>query len=66
MAMRATATTLLANSGQTSKSAEGAVTASNEASTNVETAAIAADELTGSIGEISRQLAMTTESCARR
>jgi methyl-accepting chemotaxis protein len=61
MAMRATATTLLANSGQTSKSAEGAVTASNEASTNVETAAIAADELIGSIGEIGRQLAMTTE-----
>jgi methyl-accepting chemotaxis protein len=61
MAMRSTATTLLANSGQTSKSAEGAVTASNDASTNVETAAIAADELTGSIGEIGRQLAMTTE-----
>ncbi len=34
--------------------------ASNEASTNVETAAVAADELAGSIGEISRQLAMTT------
>jgi len=61
IAMRATATTLLANSGQTSKSAEGAVSASNDASTNVETAAIAADELTGSIGEIGRQLAMTTE-----
>ena len=61
MAMRATATTLLANSGQTSKSAEGAVTASNEASANVATAAIATDELTGSIGEIGRQLAMTTE-----
>ena len=61
MTMRSTATTLFANSGQTSESAEGAVSASNEASTNVETAAIAADELTGSIGEIGRQLTMTTE-----
>ena len=55
MAMRATAATLLGNSGQTSKSAEGAVAASNEASVNVETAAVAADELTGSISEIGRQ-----------
>jgi len=61
MAMRSTATTLFANSGQTSKSAESAVSASNEASTNVETAAIAADELSGSIGEIGRQLNLTTE-----
>ncbi len=61
MAMRTTATTLFANSGQTSKSAESAVSASNEACTNVETAAIAADELTGSIGEIGRQLALTTD-----
>jgi methyl-accepting chemotaxis protein len=61
MAMRATATTLFANSGLTSKSAEGAVSASNEASTNVETAATAADELTDSIGEIGRQLSLTTD-----
>src|SRR6202166_2688056 len=61
MAMRSTATTLLANSGQTSQRAESAVSASNEASTNVETAAVATDELTESIGEISRQLAMTTD-----
>ncbi len=60
MAMRSTATTLFGNSGQTSKSAEGAVDASNEASANVETAAVAADELTGSIGEIGRQLGLTT------
>ncbi len=59
IAMRTTATTLFANSGQTSKSAEGAVTASNDASTNVETAAIAADELAGSIEEIGRQLSLT-------
>jgi len=60
-AMRATAATLFASSGQTSQSAEGAVGASNEASTNVETAAVAADELAGSIAEIGRQLSLTTE-----
>src|SRR5262245_16527949 len=41
-AMRSTAATLFGNSGQTSTSADGAVSASNEASTNVETAAVAA------------------------
>jgi methyl-accepting chemotaxis protein len=60
MAMRSTATVLLASSGQTSQRADGAVAASNEASTNVETAAIAADELAKSIVEISGQLATTT------
>ena len=59
--MHATATTLFSNSAQTSQSADGAVSASNEASTNVETAAVAADELSGSINEIGRQLANTTE-----
>jgi len=61
MAMRSTASTLLASSGQTSQRAESAVSASNDASSNVETAAVAADELSSSIGEISRQLAMTTD-----
>ena len=61
MAMRSIATTLFANSGQTSKSAESAVAASNEASANVETAAVAADELAGSINEIGRQLSLTTD-----
>src|SRR5450759_4465602 len=61
MAMRSTASTLLASSGQTSQRAESAVSASNEASSNVETAAAAADELSSSIGEISRQLAKTTD-----
>ena len=60
MAMRSTATTLLTSSGQTTQRAESAVSASNEASTNVQTAAVAADELSSSIGEISRQLATTT------
>jgi methyl-accepting chemotaxis protein len=59
--MRSTAVALFGNSGQTSQSAEEAVTASNDASTNVEAAAVAADELTGSIGEIGRQLASTTD-----
>jgi methyl-accepting chemotaxis protein len=59
--MHATATTLFSNSAQTSQSADGAVSASNEASTNVETAAVAADELSGSINEIGRQLSKTTE-----
>jgi len=59
MAMRTTAGTLLSSSDHTAKSAEGAVDASNEASTNVETAAFAADELASSIGEIGRQLALT-------
>jgi len=59
--MRTTAATLLTNSGQTAKGAESAVGASNEASVNVDTAATAADELAGSIGEIGRQLAKTAD-----
>ena len=59
IAMRTTAGTLLTNSNHTAKGAEGAVDASNEASTNVETAAYAADELNSSIGEIGRQLSTT-------
>jgi methyl-accepting chemotaxis protein len=60
MAMRSTASELLTSSGHTSERAEGAAAASNDASSNVETAAIAADQLAGSIGEISQQLALTT------
>jgi PAS domain S-box-containing protein len=59
-AMRSTASALLGFSDQTSQRAESAVDAFNEASTNVETAAIAADELSRSIAEISRQLTHTT------
>ena len=59
--MHSTATTLFSNSAQTSQSADGAVSASNEASVNVETAAVAADELSRSINEIGRQLSNTTE-----
>jgi methyl-accepting chemotaxis protein len=60
-AMKATATALSGSSDTTSHRAEGAVSASNEASTNVTTAATAAEELLRSIAEISRQLGHTTE-----
>ncbi len=56
-AMRTTAGTLLHSSDQTTQRANSAVEAFNEASANVETAAIAADELSRSIAEISRQIA---------
>ena len=58
-AMRQTASTLFAASRKTSERAEGAVHASNEASDNVEVAAAAAEELSSSINEISRQLSQT-------
>ena len=60
-AMKSTATALFAASNQTSERAAGAVQASTEASMNVTTAATAADELSASISEISRQLGHTTE-----
>ncbi|HEX3858604.1 MAG TPA: PAS-domain containing protein [Pseudolabrys sp.] len=60
--MRSTATTLFENSGQTSERTDSAVHASNEASANVQTAAVAADELASSIGEIGRQLATTADT----
>jgi methyl-accepting chemotaxis protein len=59
-AMRTTAGTLFGSSDQTSQRAESAVHAFHEASTNVETAAVAADELSHSIAEISRQLTHTS------
>src|SRR6185437_7242248 len=59
-AMRSTALALFGSSEQTSQRAQSAVHAFNEASTNVETAAVAADELSRSIGEISRQLTQTS------
>jgi PAS domain S-box-containing protein len=60
-ALRGTAATLLGSSDQTSQRAESAVEAFHEASTNVETAAVAADELSRSIAEISRQLSHTSD-----
>jgi methyl-accepting chemotaxis protein len=57
--MRTTATALFAASNKNSDRAEGAVAESNKASLNVESAASAAEELSASIGEISRQLGQT-------
>jgi methyl-accepting chemotaxis protein len=59
-AMRSTAGALFGSSDQTSQRAESAVHAFHEASANVETAAIAANELSHSIAEISRQLTHTS------
>jgi methyl-accepting chemotaxis protein len=59
-AMRSTASALLGSSDQTSQRAESAARAFSEASANVETAAVAADELSRSIGELSRQLIHTS------
>jgi archaellum component FlaC len=63
-AMRTTAGALFGFSDQTSQRAMSAVHAFNEASTNVETAAVAADELSRSIDEISRQLTNTSSIVA--
>ena len=60
-AMRDTAGALFGSSEQTSQRAEAALQASNEASINVETAAAAASEMSGSIAEISMQLSRTTD-----
>jgi NO-binding membrane sensor protein with MHYT domain/methyl-accepting chemotaxis protein len=59
--MKNTASTLFDSSEQASQRAEGAVQAANEASDNVKTAATAADEMSGSIGEISQQIGRTTD-----
>jgi methyl-accepting chemotaxis protein len=58
-AMKATAATLSTSSRETSQHAEGAVQASSEASTSVNTASVAAEELATSIAEIGRQLELT-------
>jgi methyl-accepting chemotaxis protein len=60
VALAETATSLFSASTQTTQRAESAVAAFHEASTNVETAAVAADELSRSIAEISRQLSHAT------
>jgi len=63
-AMRTTADALFGASEQTTQRAVSAVQAFNEASTNVETAAVAAEELSSSIAEISRQLTHTSNIVA--
>jgi methyl-accepting chemotaxis protein len=57
--MKTTATSLSSSSAQNAQRAEKAVSASKEAVANVTTAASAADELSGSIAEIGRQLEQT-------
>jgi NO-binding membrane sensor protein with MHYT domain/methyl-accepting chemotaxis protein len=59
--MRSTATALYGSSDETSQRAEGALKTSHEASANVTTAATAADEMSSSIAEISRQLHKTAD-----
>jgi methyl-accepting chemotaxis protein len=62
--MRETADTLFSSSDHTTQHASSAVDAFHEASTNVETAAVAANELAHSIAEISRQLTQTSDIVA--
>jgi methyl-accepting chemotaxis protein len=64
-AMRGTASTLFESSSRTSDRAQQAVDQSNNSSENVRTAAGAAEELSASIGEISRQLDRTTQEVAQ-
>jgi len=59
--MQTTAVGLLGSSEKTTAHTQTAVQASNEASTNVETAATAAGQLSASIAEIAEQLNRTTE-----
>ena len=59
--MQTTAVGLLGSSEKTTAHTQTAVQASNEASTNVETAATAAGQLAASIAEIAEQLTRTTE-----
>src|SRR5262245_41077352 len=60
-AMRSTAQALFGSSEHTLQRAESALHAFHEAPANVETAAVAADELSRSNAEISRQLTHTTD-----
>jgi methyl-accepting chemotaxis protein len=59
--MNSIAGILLSASGKTSQHAESALHSCNEASTNVETAAIATDELSGSIAEINQQISRAND-----
>ena len=60
-AVKATSMTLSRSSSETSQYAEDAAKVSIEASTSVKTTSVAAEELTSSIAEIGRQLALTNE-----
>jgi methyl-accepting chemotaxis protein len=60
-AMKSTAVALSSSSSETSVQADGALKASDAASSSVRTAATAADELASSIAEIARQLDLTNK-----
>ncbi len=60
-AMKTTATDLLRSSEITSGRANGMVQASHETSTNVENAAVATNELSGSVIEVGQRVRRTTE-----
>src|SRR6185312_13065092 len=60
-AMKSTAAALSATSNETSAQTAGAVRTSNEAFGRVDTASTAAEELSGSIAEINRQLLRASE-----
>jgi methyl-accepting chemotaxis protein len=64
-AMRSTASALFGFSDRTTQRSASVLQAFNEASINVETAAVAADELSQSIDEISRQLTHTSDIVAQ-
>jgi methyl-accepting chemotaxis protein len=59
-AMKSTASALIESSHETTQHAEGALRASNEASSNVSLVAGSAEQLSTSIAEINLQLAQTT------
>jgi len=59
--LQASAQSMTSISEETSSQATAVAAASEEASTNVQTVASAAEELSSSIGEISRQVAQSTE-----
>jgi methyl-accepting chemotaxis protein len=61
IAMKKTATDLLRASEITSERANGMVQASHETSTNVENAAVATNQLSGSVLQISQQVNQTTD-----
>jgi len=60
-AMKSTAAALSATSNETSAETAGAVRTSNEAFNRVDTASTAAEEMSGSIAEINRQLLRASE-----
>src|SRR5271168_3385556 len=64
IAMKSTASALIASSHETTEHAEGALRESNEASANVSLVAGSAEQLSASIAEINLQLAQTTDLVA--